>query len=60
MLINITSSNIGATPTETPGLIIKSEAAHLKIYDKGRKVFKAVNYSADCLVSFLNLTILHN
>lgn len=55
MKIAIQSTPIGSFVTETTGLIIKSEAAHLRIYDKGKKVFKAVNYSSDVVVSMLEL-----
>lgn len=61
MLISITkSANIGAAQTETPGLIIKSEAAYIRIFDKRKRGKKAILYSCDQLISCMTTQIFHN
>lgn len=61
MLISILATSlIGAAPTETPGLILKSETAHVKIFENKKRATLRINYSADQLLTTFTEVIHHN
>lgn len=56
----ISSNPVGAIHTEKHGLIIKSEYATVRIFDKTAKGQKAIFYSSDQLLSTFTNQIFHN
>ncbi len=61
MIISIDSTvPVADFPTETQGIFMKSQTAHIRVHEKRKRAKKAVNYSMDQILSCLSIQHFHN